>query len=319
MKLLLMTALLAFQFATTSCSKKELPSEQLLGSTGLGSDSGIGNPNDKVCREHPEYCGGSELPPPEEEPGDEGAKEDPPLNGTEIPMTFIYLKSGGTSLSANPMADAEKTIARLKQKYNYNGEQLVDFKIKEAKEVEDTQYFNTTCNNIGAVANKYPSPDSMTMVFVNSLASGCLGVSYLWVFPSMNQSVTMARYDAAYQNPQQAEVVDHEFGHSFGLHHVANTYQGSTPGTGIKGFNDWLNMESVNQNRRCTENFDYYIHNGGNNTAATAGGVTWNSFENIMYPSAAPRQNPPSFFTDGYNVAMPKAMKCWNEFAQKDI
>ncbi len=236
--------------------------------------------------------------------------------GKLIPITFVFVGSSSKTLSQDPQADAQKALDNMNEQFSHLGHEYIQFKIKEAIEVKDDQYHNTTCNALSSVSSKYSSSDSMVMLFVNDLQGSCAGVSWLWVFPKDSFSVTMAEYKYPFQQ-NSFTVVTHEFAHSFGLHHTGNEYNGSVPTTGLKTFNQIISMGGRNS-RRCPDEFKYFIDPQARNTSASAGGLNWNSYHNTMYPSFG-GQPDNGFFTDGYDYAMSWAFSCWYRFAIDDL
>lgn len=293
---------------TTPGEEEEDPEEEGEGE-GEGTDGGSssggsnGGGNGKSCEQVGHVPG---------QPGEGGHCGE----GKDIPITFVFVNSSSKKLSNDAEGDALKAIDHMNNLYSHQGYQYIQFKLKEAIEVVDNTYHNTSCSNLQQISRKYGSNDSLVMLFVNDLSGGCAGVSFLWVFPSDDFSVTMAEYRYPFQQDNYTPVV-HEFAHSMGLHHTANTYSGSTPGTGLRTFNNWISQGGRNS-RRCAEPFQYYIHSSATNTSAQSGGVNWNSYHNTMYPSFGGKPDN-GFFTEGYDYAMSWAFDCWYKFAEQDV
>ncbi len=237
-------------------------------------------------------------------------------NGKLVPITFVFVNSSSKALSSNVQADADQALDKMNELFRYQGHAHIQFVLKEAKEVVDNTYHNTACNYLSSVSQKYASTDSMVMLFVNDLQGGCAGVSWLWVFPKDSYSVTMAEYRHPFELGKFTPVI-HEFAHSFGIHHTGNEYQGSVPMTGLHTFNAVLNRGG-RSSRRCQEQFSYFIDPVRRNTSGQAGGLTWNSYHNTMYPSFG-GQPDLGFFTEGYDYSMSWAFDCWYKFALNDI
>ncbi|MDH4466716.1 MAG: hypothetical protein QE271_01555 [Bacteriovoracaceae bacterium] len=236
----------------------------------------------------------------------------------EIPITLIFLKTNTEQLTSNVQADAESAIAKFNEKFLVNGVQTVKFYLYEAKEILDAVYFRTNCNLLGSVGQKYGDDQSQKMIFVNDLAGGCAGVSYVNSYFKITPkyAITMCEYAPYFDNNNETAMV-HEFAHSFGVNHTANIYPGSVPGTGRRPHNEYLDLTSISS-RRCQSSLMYYIHTGPGSTNATADGIIYDSFLNSLYPSYG-GQSDNGFFTAGYNVDTKSIFECWNEYAQGDL
>ncbi len=287
----------------TSDTGTEEPGGTTSGSSSGGSSGGTPDPNGDGCDPGTHALGDVA----------QGGQCD---NGKLVPITFVFVNSSSKTLSSDPDADADLALAKMNEKFRHQGHAHIQFKLKEAIEVVDNTYHNTSCNFLSSVSSKYASTDSMVMLLVNDLQGGCAGVSWLWVFPSDSFSVTMAEYKYPFEQGKFTPVI-HEFAHSFGIHHTGNEYQGSVPTTGLKTFNSILNQGGRNS-RRCSEQFSYFIDPVRRNTAGQAGGLTWNSYHNTMYPSFG-GQPDNGFFTSGYDYSMSWAFDCWYKHALNDI
>lgn len=233
--------------------------------------------------------------------------------GKKIPITFIFINSSSQVLSADPQADAQRAIDTMNQRFTLKGLNFVTFQLLEAKGVVDDQFFNTNCNYLTSVANRYGTGKSMVMVVVNDLAGGCAGVSFLWKFPKDLSAVTMSEYRDPFKNGIWTPVV-HEFAHSFGLHHTGNEYSGSVPTTGLINFNDYL----PSSQRRCSAPIKYFINPQAKNNSTINDGILFESYHNTMYPSYGGKPDA-GFFTAGYDYSMSWAFDCWYGFAKNDV
>ncbi|MCB9094812.1 MAG: hypothetical protein H6621_07065 [Halobacteriovoraceae bacterium] len=260
MKYLMISALLAIQFVTTSCSKKALPTEEILGTTGLGSDSGLGNPNDKVCREHPEYCGGSELPPPpedepEEEPGNKGngtasgAGQAPGCTGVpgeiclggydsdktpeDFPVKVVYGNLGG-----NAPADIEtytkNFIEKVNKNFVYKGHRYINLKYYMAVEDNDGQ-------SDRQLITEHAEAGVLTMILVANLPGATAGyVQNSCAEIEKGQAWTVFQF----RNVNDG-VIEHESMHLNCFPHTSSQ-NGGTPVFFLSGYNT---MEAVLRNK----------------------------------------------------------------------
>ncbi|MCB9093748.1 MAG: hypothetical protein H6621_01660 [Halobacteriovoraceae bacterium] len=235
-------------------------------------------------------------------------------DSSKVALNVVFLRSEDETLTDDHLADATLLLSELNSQLNDNGEQIVEFKLTGVKEVLDTEHYKTSCNAIIQLSAIHSTDDALTFVITDYLSGGCLGVSFLWTFPDTSHNILLGRYDAI--KSDQNIVLGHELGHVFGLNHTAAVYSGSTPGVGLFNFNDILSG-GIAKDRRCAEDFDYYIHDKALSTDAEAGGIVWNSYENLMYPIAAKDREVVSLFTEGYSEAVNKAVSCWNGFALK--
>jgi len=235
--------------------------------------------------------------------------------GNEIPISFVFINSSSQILTNNAETEANKAIDIMNQKFMRQGLAYVKFNLKSARTVVDDLYFNTSCNQLGKVAAKYGTGNSMVMVVVNDLAGGCAGVSFLWKFPADKMAVTMSEFTDPFVHGRWTPVI-HEFAHSFGLHHTGDEYPGSVPSTGLKTFNALL--PSGGDGRSCNAALKYFIDPQKRHNGAEVDGVVFDSYHNTMYPSYGGQEDA-GFFTAGYDYSMSWAFDCWYQFAKDDI
>lgn len=279
-------------------------------------------------------------PAPNPDPGGSGTFGTPIKGGygndsaaKEVPVTFVFVNSSTQKLTNNVQGDAQTALAKMNALFkSADGHQHIKFKIKNAIEVISDTYFNTSCsgtvlNNVGTT---YGTSDSMVMLFVNDLASGCAGVSWLWTFPKDQYAVTMAEYRYPFGPSPAWTPVVHEFTHSFGFDHTGDEYSGSVPSTGLKNFKALVSGGGRSTYRTCPTDFKYfidplkrtttrYVTTAGAVSNTDNGGILHNPYGNTMYPSFGGQVDTGFFGSPGYHYSFSWGFHCWYNLAKADI
>jgi len=295
MKLILLVSIFIFQ----SCLKSNLIGSRDLSS--LGSDE---LPGTETCNNDPHEIGMISY----------GGQCD---NGKLIPLTLVFLNSRNKKLSEDINQDASKTLEVMNEKFSHDSHSYLKFRIKRVYEVEDNAFHNASCDGatMDALSQRYGSTDSMVMIFANDLVGSCAGVSWLWVFPKDKNSITLAEYDYPFVFDDFTPVV-HEFAHSFGLPHTSNTFASDPNDYGSHSINHWV--QAGRSERRCQSNSLFFIDKNETSTSTRASGLSWNSYDNTMYPFFGDKTDD-GFFTQGYDYASSWVFDCWYDFAKKDF
>jgi|GEM_PF-4226019 len=233
----------------------------------------------------------------------------------KIPITFVFINSSSRKLSTDIQLDSTVAIDALNSAFYHQGNQFIEFTLSKSIEIVDDAFYNSSCSLLGAAARKFGQKNALVMIFVNDLSGSCAGVSWMWAFPSNSISATMVEYRYPFIRGDFTPVV-HEFAHMMGLNHTGNAFEGSVPKTGIKTFNEWLKFGSLSE-KRCSQEFVYYIDPEKESTASQVKGVSWNSYQNTMYPSFGSKPDN-GFFTSGYDYSVSWAFDCWYHIATSE-
>ncbi len=228
-------------------------------------------------------------------------------NKQSVEISFVFINSSSEQLSFNANNDADRTVDSLNLHFISHGHRHLKFVVNTVEEVIDDLYYNTECNFLDNVMGLYGKQDSLTFVFVNDLADSCRGVAKLWVNPEDFRSGLLLQHSTNIEF--FAGIYAHELGHNVGLHHSARTYSQSAPVSGLYSFNELLGLGGVLPDR-CDYDFMYFIDPRSQSTNSVESGITFNSYENIMYPSFGDGIER-TFLSQGYDYSTTRAFDCW--------
>ncbi|MCB9095097.1 MAG: hypothetical protein H6621_08525 [Halobacteriovoraceae bacterium] len=233
----------------------------------------------------------------------------------QVATHVVFINASSELLVDDPETAAREALDEINTRFrDKDGHQHLKFYLQSFESVIDDLFFIGSCEDLDSMLDLYGKANTFTLLFNYELLGACNGVAHLWTLPEDKYSGFLVEYDG--QLDSLADVAAHELAHNLGLHHSANTYDGSVPLEGLHDFNKLLDY-GARFTGRCEQSFYYFIDPLSGNSVSRERGFVFNSYHHLMYPSYGDDVQR-SFFTSGYDYSSSQAFNCWMDQFKKN-
>lgn len=233
------------------------------------------------------------------------------VSGTResFPVEVVFINSSDKILTTDPLGYSQDIVGLINDRVQYGKNKYLKFHLTKVRQVVDDELFDSLCPAVYQASARYGSEEAITIIVNHSMFGSCQGTAFLFAKIKNVRSAFFMKYNKPSALFEQ--VVAHEMGHLFGMHHVADVYDGSVPVTGLVEENHILDIGGARDRRLCPTDFYYYIDPEANQTDRIVAGLQWNSAGNTMYPVVSNVGDQGYFNSDGYTYSMSHALDCY--------